>query len=124
MKTNQGGKGMGKRQEAALETRQKIVDATPLASPDGSVIYLEGGRQYVVRESDVPQGYANVTGDVVVDLSGYTSPMQAYEVITVTLENRPTGSHNVCLHRPKFQNLRSPKRKNHHQHFIVSHQHY
>ena len=74
---------------------QKIVDATPIASPDGSVIYLEGGRQYVVRESDVPQGYANVTGDVVVDLSGYTSPMQAYEVITVTLENRPNPRLNV-----------------------------
>ena len=59
------------------------------------MIYLEGGRQYVVRESDVPQGYANVTEDVVVDLSGYTSPMQAYEVITVTLENRPNPRLNV-----------------------------
>lgn len=55
------------------------------------MVYLEGGKRYIVKETTVPQGYTDVTGACVIDLSQYASLEQAktYEVIPVTLKNRP-----------------------------------
>lgn len=58
------------------------------------MVYLEGGKRYVVEESTVPEGYTDVTEDkdVIIDLSAYTSPEKAkdYKVITITLKTGPT----------------------------------
>ena len=90
---------------------QLAVVATPIPSADGSVVYLEGGRQYIVRESTVPQGYTDVTGNAVIDLSQYTSLEQAktYKPITITLKNRPDPRLNVVKSLTGSENPDQPK---------------
>lgn len=91
---------------------QKVVEETSITSSAGSVVYLEGGKRYVVKESTVPEGYTNVTEakDVIIDLSAYTSPEKAkdYKVITITLKNRPDPRLNVVKHLTGSENPDKP----------------
>ena len=92
---------------------QKVVEETSITSSAGRVVYLEGGKQYVVEESTEPKGYTNVTEakDVIIDLSAYTSPEKAkdYKVITITLRNRPAPRLNVVKHLTGSENPDNPK---------------
>ena len=90
-----------------------VIEETSITSSAGSVVYLEGGKQYVVKESTVPEGYTDVTEDkdVIIDLSAYTSPEKAkdYKVITITLKNRPDPKLNVVKRLTGSENPDKPK---------------
>ena len=88
-----------------------VVEETPITSAAGSVVYLEGGKRYIVKETTVPQGYTDVTGACIIDLSQYASLEQAktYEVITVPLKNRPHPKLKVVKRLTGSENPDKPK---------------